>query len=81
MMGLLRKEQESDLILRGFTRRNFFKMAAMAAGAATMPFYDEPAMAQLSKITNVPPGAVMINANCKPARACVRKPRKQFATL
>ena len=70
MTGLLSKEQESDLLLRGFTRRNFFKMAAMAAGAATMPFYDEPAMAQLSKITNVPPGAVMINANENPLGPC-----------
>ena len=70
MTGLLSKEQESDLILRGFTRRNFFKMAAMVAGAATMPFYDEPAMAQLSKITNVPAGAVMINANENPLGPC-----------
>jgi histidinol-phosphate/aromatic aminotransferase/cobyric acid decarboxylase-like protein len=70
MTGLLSKEQESDLALRGFTRRNFFKMAAMVAGAATMPFYDEPAMAQLSKIKNVPPGAVMINANENPLGPC-----------
>lgn len=70
MTSLLSKEQESDLALRGFTRRNFFKMAAMVAGAATMPFYDEPAMAQLSKIKNVPPGAVMINANENPLGPC-----------
>jgi histidinol-phosphate aminotransferase len=70
MTGLLSREQESDLTVRGFTRRNFFKMAALAAGAATMPFYDEPAMAQLSKITNVPPGAVLINANENPLGPC-----------
>ncbi len=35
-----------------------------------MPFYDEPAMAQLSKVTNVPPGAVMINANENPLGPC-----------
>lgn len=70
MTGILDKEQEKDLLLRGFTRRNFFKMAAMVAGAATMPFYDEPAMAQLSKITNVPLDAVMINANENPLGPC-----------
>ena len=70
MTGILSTEQEKDLILRGFTRRGFFKMAAMVAGAATMPFYDEPAMAQLSKITNIPPGAVLINANENPLGPC-----------
>jgi histidinol-phosphate aminotransferase len=68
--AILDKEQERDLVMRGFSRRNFFKMAALVAGAATMPFYDEPAMAQLSKITNVPPGAVMINANENPLGPC-----------
>jgi histidinol-phosphate aminotransferase len=70
MTGILDREQERDLLLRGFTRRNFFKMAAMVAGAATMPFYDEPALAQLSKITNVPLDAVMINANENPLGPC-----------
>ena len=70
MTGILNQEQESELLLRGFTRRSFFRLAAMVAGAATMPFYDEPAMAQLSKITNAPPGAVMINANENPLGPC-----------
>lgn len=66
----LNKAQERDLCARGFSRRSFFKVAAMAAGAAAMPFYDEPALAQLSKITNVPAGAVMINANENPMGPC-----------
>ncbi|MGB7264788.1 MAG: pyridoxal phosphate-dependent aminotransferase [Terracidiphilus sp.] len=70
MTGILNKEQESELLLRGFTRRSFFRFAAMVAGASAMPFYDEPAMAQLSKITNVPPGAVLINANENPLGPC-----------
>ena len=70
MTGILNKEQESELLLRGFTRRSFFRLAAMVAGASAMPFYDEPAMAQLSKITNAPPGAVMINANENPLGPC-----------
>jgi histidinol-phosphate/aromatic aminotransferase/cobyric acid decarboxylase-like protein len=70
MTGILNQEQESELLLRGFTRRSFFRLAAMVTGAAAMPFYDEPAMAQLSKITNAPPGAVMINANENPLGPC-----------
>lgn len=70
MTGILNQDQERDLILRGFTRRSFFRLAAMVAGASAMPFYDEPAMAQLSKITNAPPGAVMINANENPLGPC-----------
>lgn len=70
MTGILNQEQESDLLLRGFSRRSFFRLATMVAGAAAMPFYDEPSMAQLSKVTNVPPGAVMINANENPLGPC-----------
>ncbi len=70
MTGILNKEQESELLYRGFTRRSFFRLAAMVAGASSMPFYDEPAMAQLSKITDAPPGAVMINANENPLGPC-----------
>lgn len=70
MIGILNEQQKEEVMLRGFTRRSFFRLAAMVAGAATMPFYDEPAMAQLSKITNAPPGAVMINANENPLGPC-----------
>ena len=34
MTGILNKEQESELLLRGFTRRNFFHLAVMVAGLA-----------------------------------------------
>ncbi|HEY1648764.1 MAG TPA: pyridoxal phosphate-dependent aminotransferase [Terracidiphilus sp.] len=70
MTGILSNEQEKELLLRGFTRRRFFHLAAMVAGASAMPFYDEPAMAQLSKITDAPPDAVMINANENPLGPC-----------
>jgi histidinol-phosphate/aromatic aminotransferase/cobyric acid decarboxylase-like protein len=70
MTGILSNEQEKELLLRGFTRRRFFRLAAMVAGASAMPFYDEPAMAQLSKITDAPPDAVMINANENPLGPC-----------
>jgi histidinol-phosphate aminotransferase len=41
----------------------------LAAGTA-LPFYNEPAMAQLSKVDNMPPDAVMINANENPLGPC-----------
>jgi histidinol-phosphate aminotransferase len=70
MTGILSNEQEKELLVRGFTRRSFFRLAAMVAGASAMPFYDEPAMAQLSKVTDAPPDAVMINANENPLGPC-----------
>jgi len=41
----------------------------MGAGAA-LPFYNEPAMAQLSAVRNMPPDAVKINANENPLGPC-----------
>lgn len=55
---------------RGFTRRNLGQIATMLAGASALPFYNEPALAQLSRVTNVPPDAVMINANENPLGPC-----------
>ena len=71
MAGILNKEQEEDLLLRGFTRRGFLRLAAMVAGASSMPFYNEPALAQLSKVTDAPSDAVMINANENPLGPCL----------
>jgi histidinol-phosphate aminotransferase len=42
----------------------------LGAGAATLPFYNEPAMAQLSNIGELPPDAVKINANENPLGPC-----------
>jgi histidinol-phosphate aminotransferase len=70
MTGILSKDHEDDLLMRGFTRRGFLRLAAMVTGASAMPFYNEPALAQLSKITNAPPDAVMINANENPLGPC-----------
>src|ERR1035437_3552670 len=70
MAGILNKEQEEDLLLRGFTRRGFLRLAGMVAGASSMPFYNEPALAQLSKVTDAPSDAVMINANENPLGPC-----------
>jgi len=70
MNNVLTEEQKHDLLKRGFTRRNFGRLAAMVgAGAAAMPFYNEPALAQLSKV-EAPPDAVLINANENPLGPC-----------
>jgi histidinol-phosphate/aromatic aminotransferase/cobyric acid decarboxylase-like protein len=41
----------------------------LAAGSA-LPFYNESALAQLSKVDNIPPDAVVINANENPLGPC-----------
>ena len=68
-MSILNDELKSDLINRGFSRRNFGRIAAMITAGATLPFYNEPAMAQLSKV-NAPPDAVLLNANENPLGPC-----------
>jgi len=70
MNTVLTDEQKQDVLKRGFTRRNFGRIAAMmSAGAAALPFYNEPALAQLSKV-DAPPDAVLINANENPLGPC-----------
>src|SRR5579871_5807188 len=60
-----------DLLQRGFTRRNFGQIATMIAGASALPFYNEPALAQLSRVRGeLPPDAVLINANENPLGPC-----------
>ena len=66
----LTSDQIKDVLQRGFTRRNFGRLATMVAGASALPFYNEPALAQLSRVTDVPPDAVMINANENPLGPC-----------
>ena len=41
----------------------------MGAGSAALPFFNEAALAQLSKV-DAPPDAVMINANENPLGPC-----------
>ncbi len=55
---------------RGFSRRDFSRLAAFMASGAALPFYNEAALAQLSKIDNAPPDAVMINSNENPLGPC-----------
>src|SRR5437588_3251800 len=67
----LTDECKSDLLQRGFSRRTLGRIAAMMAAGATLPFYNESAIAQLSAIRGpMPPDAVKINANENPLGPC-----------
>ena len=55
---------------KNISRREFNRMATLLAAGATLPFYNESALAQLSKTGPIPPDAVKINANENPAGPC-----------
>jgi len=54
-------------------------MAALIAAGATLPFHNEQALAQLSKV-NAPPDAVLLNANENPLGPC-REAREAAARM
>jgi histidinol-phosphate aminotransferase len=70
MSAILSAEQKADFLRRGFSRRSFGRLATVLTAGATLPFYNEPALAQLSLIRNIPPDAVKINANENPMGPC-----------
>lgn len=64
-------ELRRDLIARGFSRRDFGRLAALLTAGASLPFYNEAALAQgLSAGPSLPPDAVKINANENPMGPC-----------
>lgn len=69
-MNILNDEQKKEFLKRGFSRRSFGRIASMLTAGATLPFYNEGAMAQLSMIGPIPPDAVKINANENPLGPC-----------
>jgi len=71
MNNVLTAEQATDLLKRGFSRRALGRFATMITAGATLPFYNEPAMAQLSRVRGaMPADAVIINANENPLGPC-----------
>ena len=67
----LRPRVTSRLDRRGFSRRDFGRLAAFLTAGAALPFYNEAALAQgLSAMPNLPPDAVKINANENPMGPC-----------
>jgi histidinol-phosphate aminotransferase len=69
-MVTLTTQEQKDFLKRGFSRRSFGRLATVLAAGSTLPFYNESAMAQLSKVDNVPSDAVMINSNENPLGPC-----------
>lgn len=68
---MLNVEQSKELLARGFSRRNFGRLASMVAAGSALPFFNEPALAQLSMIKGgVPADAVKIDANENPMGPC-----------
>ncbi len=70
MQSVLRAEQKADFAQRGYSRRSFGRLATVLTAGATLPFYNEQALAQLSMIRNMPADAVKINANENPMGPC-----------
>ncbi len=70
MDTLLTTEQQRDFSRRGFSRRTFGRIATVMGAGAALPFFNEPAMAQLSAVRNMPADAVKINANENPLGPC-----------
>ena len=70
MSPFFNAEQSADLLKRGFSRRSFGRLATVITAGATLPFYNERALAQLSMVKNMPADAVKINANENPMGPC-----------
>lgn len=70
MSSALSAEQQASLLRRGYSRRSFGRIATILTAGATLPFYNERALAQLSMVHNMPPDAVKINANENPMGPC-----------
>lgn len=71
MKEMLNPELRQDLVKRGFSRRSFGRFATLMTAGATLPFYNEAAMAQLSALRGpIPADAVKINANENPLGPC-----------
>src|SRR4051794_528848 len=63
-------EQQQEFVRRGFSRRSLGRLAALATAGAALPFFNQPAMAQLSVVRRLPADGVKINANENPLGPC-----------
>jgi histidinol-phosphate aminotransferase len=71
MNDLFGRESRENRTQGGFTRRDFGRLAALLTAGASLPFYNEAALAQgLSAMPNLPSDAVKINANENPMGPC-----------
>lgn len=70
-MPTITREHQKEFLERGFTRRHLGRITALLGGAAGFTFYNESALAQLSRLSGpLPPGAVKINSNENPMGPC-----------
>ena len=68
---MLSSAQQQEFLKRGFSRRHFGRIATMLTAGATLPFYNEPALAQMSQRAGpIPPGAIRLNNNENPMGPC-----------
>jgi histidinol-phosphate aminotransferase len=70
MSDILNARQKAEILGRRLSRRNFGRIATVLTAGATLPFYNEKALAQLSMVRNMPADAVKINANENPMGPC-----------
>ncbi len=81
-MSIITPQVENDLLKRGYSRRNFGKIASLIAGGAALPFYNEAALAQLSMLRgNIPADAVRINANENPLGPCPEAAEAMYSVI
>jgi histidinol-phosphate aminotransferase len=66
MQTILSKQTQREFLERGFTRRSLGRIAAVISAGSALPFFNEPALAQLSAVRDIPPDAVKIDANENP---------------
>ena len=73
-------QQERDFLNRGFSRRSFGRLAALLSAGATLPFANEFALAQQSRVEGgIPPDAIKLNANENPLGPCPEALEALFA--
>src|ERR1700758_179125 len=70
MPAILNSEQKADYLKRGYSRRSFGRIATILTAGAALPFYNEEARAQMSRVHRVPQGGVKIDANENPLGPC-----------
>lgn len=70
MVPSLTAELQTDLLRRGYSRRSFGRIATILTAGAALPFYNEHALAQMSRMLPVPEGGVKIDANENPLGPC-----------
>jgi histidinol-phosphate aminotransferase len=70
-VAVMDRAHELALSRRGFSRRDIGRIAALLTGSSLLPFFNEAALAQLSRTAGpIPSDAVKIDANENPLGPC-----------